>query len=743
MNKSKVLLIAVIAAFVVAFFAFDLDRYFTFEFFKSRQLEIESYTRAYPLRVAAAYFAIYILVTGLSLPGAAVMTLIGGALFGVLWGTVIVSCASSLGATLAFLASRFLLRDWVQGRFGDRLKAINSGVEKEGAFYLFALRLVPAFPFFLINLAMGLTPIRTWTFYWVSQAGMLAGTLVYVYAGTTLGEFRISVELLLAFALLGIFPLIAKKVLDAIKARRVYAKWPRPGRFDRNLVVIGAGSAGLVSAYIAAAVKAKVTLIERHKMGGDCLNTGCVPSKALIRSAKLLAHIKRSREFGVRQASADFDFADVMERVQKVIRTVEPHDSVERYSGLGVECLRGEAKITSPWSVEVKTPEGTRTLTTRAIVIAAGARPFVPPIPGIAEVGCLTSDTVWNLRKLPRRLIVLGGGPIGSELTQCFARFGSQVTQVEMLPRILPREDPEISEMVTERFRAEGVNVLVNHKATRFTTENGEKVMIAECEGRQVRVAFDELLCAVGRVANTKGYGLEELGIPVTRQRTVETDGYLATMYPNIYACGDVAGPYQFTHTAGHQAWFAAVNALFGTFKKFKADYSVIPWATFTDPEVARVGLNELEAKEKGIAYEVTTYGLDDLDRAIADGEAHGVVKVLTVPGKDRILGVTIAGEHAGDLIAEYIAAMKHGFGLNKILGTIHIYPTLAEANKFAAGAWKKARVTQEQMRFLAAFHSWRRGAEGPGGMFGTAGGLLGKGTRIVQREQTPHSSHA
>jgi len=748
MNKSKVLLIAVIAALVAAFFVFDLGRFLTLDFFRSQQLEIMSYYHARPLQAAAIFFAVYVAVTGLSLPGAAIMTLIAGAIFGLLWGTVIVSFAASIGATLAFLASRLLFREAIQKRFGENLKAINAGVEKDGSFYLFTLRLVPAFPFFMINLVMGLTPIRTWSFYWVSQVGMLAGTLVYVNAGTQIAKIEslrgiLSPELIISFTLLGVFPLIAKWIVNTIKARKVYAKWPRPGRFDRNLVVIGAGSAGLVSAYIAAAVRAKVTLIERHKMGGDCLNTGCVPSKALIRSAKLLAHIKRSREWGIRQASADFDFADVMERVQKVIRTVEPHDSVERYSGLGVECLRGEAKITSPWSVEVKTPEGARTLTTRAIVIAAGARPFVPPIPGIAEVGCLTSDTVWNLRKLPRRLIVLGGGPIGSELTQCFARFGSQVTQVEMLPRILPREDPEISEMVTERFRAEGVNVLVNHKATRFTTENGEKVMIAECEGRQVRVAFDELLCAVGRVANTKGYGLEELGIPVTRQRTVETDGYLATLYPNIYACGDVAGPYQFTHTAGHQAWFAAVNALFGTFKKFKADYSVIPWATFTDPEVARVGLNELEAKEKGIAYEVTTYGIDDLDRAIADGEAHGVVKVLTVPGKDRILGVTIAGEHAGDLIAEYIAAMKHGIGLNKILGTIHIYPTLAEANKFAAGAWKKARVTQEQMRFLAAFHSWRRGAEGPGAMFGTAGGLLGKGTRIVQREHTPHSSHA
>ncbi|HEY7742176.1 MAG TPA: FAD-dependent oxidoreductase [Burkholderiales bacterium] len=710
MNKGRLLVLLLIAALIAAFFAFGLERYVTFEFFKNRQLEIESYVRAYPLRSAAIYFAIYVAVTGLSLPGAAVMTLVGGTVFGLLWGTVIVSFASSIGATLAFLASRFLLRDWVQGRFGERLRPVNAGVEKEGAFYLFALRLVPAFPFFLINLAMGLTPIRTWTFYWVSQLGMLAGTIVYVYAGTTLGEFRISAELIIAFTLLGIFPLIAKKTLDVIKARKVYARWPRPARFDRNLVVIGAGSAGLVSAYIAAAVKAKVALVEKHRMGGDCLNTGCVPSKALIKSARLLAQIRRAREFGIRSASAEFDFADVMERVQRVVKAVEPHDSVERYRALGVECIEGEAKIRSPWAVEVKDASGTRTLTTRAIVIAAGARPFVPPIPGIEDVGYVTSDTVWEIRQLPKRLVVLGGGPIGCELTQCFARFGAQVTQVEMLPRILIREDPEISDLVLRQFRNESIDVRVGHKAKAFRVENGEKVLIAESGGKDVRIPFDQLLCAVGRIANTSGYGLEELGIPLTRARTVESNEYLQTIYPNIYACGDVAGPYQFTHTASHQAWYAAVNALFGRFRKFKADYSVIPWATFTDPEVARVGLNELEAKEKNIPYEVTTYGIDDLDRAIADGEAHGVVKVLTAPGKDRILGATIAGEHAGDLIVEFIAAMKHGIGLSRILGTIHIYPTLAEANKYAAGAWKRAHAPAGLLKWVERYHAWMRG---------------------------------
>ena len=712
MNPKKALLLALVAAAVAAFFLLDLDRYLSLDGFKSQQAAIEAWRAANPLAAAFAFFAAYVAVTALSLPGAAVMTLAAGAIFGLAWGTLIVSFASSLGALAAFLLARFLLRDWVQARFGERLKAVNAGVARDGPFYLFTLRLVPVFPFFLINLAMALTPIRAWAFYWVSQVGMIAGTLVYVNAGTQLARIDslagiLSPGLIVSFALLGVFPLVARKIVDAIKARRVYARWPRPARFDRNLVVIGAGSAGLVTAYIAAAVKAKVTLIEKHRMGGDCLNTGCVPSKALIRSAKFLSHTRRAREFGMQRAQVDFDFADVMERVQSVVRAVEPHDSVERYASLGVECLQGEAKIVSPWAVEVKTTAGTQTLTTRAIVIAAGARPFVPPIPGLEEVGYLTSDTLWNLRKLPRRMLVLGGGPIGCELTQCFARFGAQVTQVEMLPRIMIREDPEVSEMVARRFREEGIDVLVNHKAKQFLVENGEKILVAEHAGCDVRIPFDAVLVAVGRVANLKGYGLEELGIPAGR--TVETNEYLQTLYPNIYAAGDVAGPFQFTHTAAHQAWYAAVNALFGTFRKFKVDYSVIPWATFTEPEVARVGLNELEAKEKGIAHEVTVYGIDDLDRAIADSEAHGFVKLLTVPGKDRILGVTLVGEHAGDLIAEYVLAMKQGIGLNKILGTIHIYPTLAEANKFAAGNWKKAHAPQKLLAWVARYHAWKR----------------------------------
>jgi pyruvate/2-oxoglutarate dehydrogenase complex dihydrolipoamide dehydrogenase (E3) component/uncharacterized membrane protein YdjX (TVP38/TMEM64 family) len=716
MSRRQVAVLAALAVLVAAFFALGGHRYLTFENVKVQQAALQSAFEAHPWRTGLAYFAAYVAVTGLSLPGAAVMTLLGGAIFGLLWGTLIVSFASSIGATLAFLASRFLLRDWVQARYGKELRSVNEGFAREGGFYLFTLRLIPAVPFFAINLAMGVVPIRAWTFYWVSQLGMLAGTLVYVNAGTQLAQIDsprgiLSLELIGAFLLLGVFPLVARKAIDVVKARRVYAGWTRPRRFERNLVVIGAGSAGLVSALIAAAVKAKVTLVEKHKMGGDCLNTGCVPSKALIKSARVLTQIRHAERYGIRRAVAEVDFAEVMGRVQRVVRAIEPHDSVERFTGLGVEVLLGEAKLVSPWEVEVRLNDGgTRRLTTRAVVLAAGAEPLVPPIPGIERMGCLTSENLWELRELPRRLVVLGGGPIGCELAQAFARLGAKVTQVEMAPRLLPREDPEVSEMLRKRFEEEGVDVRLEHKAKAFSGEGAGKTLIAEHGGREVRIEFDALLCALGRVARTKGYGLEELGIPVSRARTVETNEHLQTRYPNIYACGDLAGPFQFTHTASHQAWYATVNALFSPFKKYRADYSVIPWATFTDPEVARVGLSESEAKAQGVPHEVTVFGMEELDRAIADEAAHGMVKVLTAPRSDRVLGATIVGENAGELIVEFITAMKQGIGLNKILGTIHIYPTLAEANKYAAGAWRKAHAPERVLRLLGRFHAWTRG---------------------------------
>jgi pyruvate/2-oxoglutarate dehydrogenase complex dihydrolipoamide dehydrogenase (E3) component/uncharacterized membrane protein YdjX (TVP38/TMEM64 family) len=713
MMKSRFLLLALVAAAIAAFFFFDLGRFLSFEALRAAQGELAAARDAQPLLVSAVFLVIYVLVTALSLPGAAVMTLAGGAIFGLGWGLVLVSFASSIGATLAFLIARFVAREPIQRRYGDKLRAINAGVEREGAFYLFTLRLVPVFPFFLINIVMALTPLRTWTFYWVSQLGMLAGTAVYVNAGTQLGQLEsaggiFSPALIGSFVLLGVFPLLAKKIVDAVRARRVYAAWKRPTSYDRNLIVIGGGSAGLVSAYIAAAVKAEVTLVEKHRMGGDCLNTGCVPSKALIRTARMLDEARRSAEYGIRGLSAEFDFAEAMERVQRVVAAIEPHDSVERYTALGVDVVQGTATLVDPWTVDIARHDGGRQrLTARSIIIATGAEPVVPAIPGLAEAGYLTSDTLWGLRERPERLVVLGGGPIGCELAQSFQRLGSQVTQVEMQSRLMSREDPEFSDRVAARFRADGVDLRLDTRALEVIKVDGEKRLRVSCNGQVQEIAFDAILVAVGRKARLQGFGLERLGIAA--DKTIEVDDYLRTNVPNIYACGDVAGPYQFTHTASHMAWYCAVNALFGKLKKFKVDYRVIPWATFTDPEIARVGINEQEAKARGIAYEVTTYGIDDLDRAIADGDAHGLVKVLTVPGKDRILGVTIAAPHAGDLIAEFVLAMKHGLGLNKILGTIHIYPTMAEANKYVAGQWKQAHKPERLLRWVQRFHRWQR----------------------------------
>ncbi len=711
MKYTKLLVAAAVVAALVAFFALDLGRYFSLEWFQSQQAAIDAFYRDNTALTVGIYSGVYIVMAALSLPGAAIMTLVGGAIFGLLWGTVIVSFASTIGATLAFLVARFLLRDWVQRRFGRHLKAVNEGVKRDGALYLFLVRLVPAFPFFVVNLVMALTPMKTLTFFIVSQVGMLAGTIVYVNAGTQIAQIDsldaiLSPQLIGAFVLLGIFPFIARGIARVIQRRKVLKGWTKPSSFDRNLVVIGAGSAGLVTAYIAAAVKAKVTLIEKNEMGGDCLNTGCVPSKALIRSAKLAADIRRHEALGFRSASAQVEMADVMERVHRVVATIEPHDSVERYEGLGVDVIKGEARITGPWSVEVNG----RTLTTRHIVVATGARPFVPAIPGLDEVGYHTSDTIWSLREDPGRLLVLGGGPIGCELSQAFQRLGAEVTQVEMLDRVLSMEDLEVSELIEEKLEEDGVRVLTRHKVTGFKVDGEEKVALAEYQGETIRISFDTLLVAVGRQARVEGFGLEEVGVEVKDGR-IDTNRYLQTRVPTIYAAGDCVGPYQFTHAASHQAWHAAVNSLFtNPFKRFKVDYSVLPHATYTDPEVARVGLSETEAMEEGKEYETTTYDLKDQDRAITEEAARGFVKVLTVPGKDRILGATVVGPHAGDLVTQFTLAMKHGIGLNKILGTIHPYPTLAEANKSVAGEWKKAHAPEGALRWIQRYHAWRIG---------------------------------
>lgn len=706
MNIKKLLALIVIAGLIATFIAFDGAQYISIERF-------QNWVSDNPFAAAATYFGLYLLIASLSLPGAAAITLLGGAVFGLLWGTILVSFASSIGATIAFLLSRTLFADTVNKKFGKYTATINKGVEKEGAFYLFSIRMIPVVPFFVVNLGFGLTKMKAWTFYWVSQLGMLIGTAVYVNAGAQLGavdELSVSgvftPSIIGAFVLLGLLPFIAKGVVNIWKRKQVYKGFTKPKNFDVNLVAIGAGSAGLVTSYIAAAVKAKVVLIEKHKMGGDCLNTGCVPSKALIRAAKTQHYIKKADQLGIENAKGDVNFEKVMGRVHNVIETIEPHDSVERYTKLGVECVQGDAKILSPWEVQV----GDRTITTKNIVIATGARPFVPPIPGIEEVDYLTSDSLWEITELPKRLLVLGTGPIGSELAQAFNRIGSNVTVVDRNNRPMAREDKDVSEYILETFQKEGVNVILNHLVVGF--KKGDNGFIAELEGKdgtKKEVAFDKVMVAVGRQARTEGFGLEKLGIDISKRGNIQVDEYLRTKFPNIFACGDVAGPYQFTHTAAHQAWYASVNALFGVLKKFKVDYRVIPWVTFTDPEVARVGLSEADAKAKNIEVDVTKFGIDDLDRAIADNEAKGFIKVLTAKGSDKILGCTIVGAHGGDLLAEYVLAMKYNIGLNKILGTIHSYPTMSEANKYVAGEWKRANVSEKTLGWLEKFHAWRR----------------------------------
>ena len=720
MTRSRLLVLGAVLLGLAGFVALDLGRFFSLAYLQASQANLSALYAEAPWAVRGAYFALYVAVASLSLPGAAILTLAGGGIFGLGWGLLLVSFASTLGATVSFLAARFVLRDSVQARFGARLAGINQGLARDGALYLFSLRLIPVVPFFVINLAMGLTPLRPWTFYWVSQLGMLAGTAVYVNAGTEFASISAlrdvaSPGLLGALALLGLFPLLAKAAMLALQRRRVYARWrgQRPRRFDRNLIVIGAGAGGLVSAYIAAAVKARVTLVEAKVMGGDCLNYGCVPSKALIKSARVAQQMRDAGRFGLQSVAPVIDFPAVMQRIQGVIAAIAPHDSVDRYTSLGVEVVQGHATLCNPWTVEIRHLDGsTQRLSARSIVIAAGARPLVPPLPGLAEAGYVTSDTLWarfaTLPAAPARLLVLGGGPIGCELAQSFARLGSQVTLVEQAPRLLLREDEEVAALVTAALRANGVQVLTGHTALRCETGAGGRTLLVTQQGQTSALPFDELLCAVGRVARLEGYGLEGLGIP--SGRTIDTNAYLQTLYPNIYAVGDVAGPYQLTHAAAHQAWYATVNALFGQFRRFKADYRTMPSVTFTEPEVARVGLNEQEARAQGIAYELTRYPLDDLDRAIAEGETEGFVKVLTVTGRDRILGVTIVGSHAGELLAEYVLAMQQGLGLNKILGTIHPYPTLAEANKYAAGAWKRAHAPERLLAWVRRYHDWRRG---------------------------------
>ncbi|WP_104202487.1 FAD-dependent oxidoreductase [Billgrantia saliphila] len=722
MSRHRLWIVALIVVLVVAFFLSGVDELLTLTNLQAEQARFQAWLVRDPVTVIGGFFAIYVLMAALSLPGATLLTVLGGALFGLGWGLLIISFASSLGATLAALIARTLLRGPLERRFAPQLERINAGIRREGAFYLFTLRLIPLFPFFVINLVMGLTRMRLWTFYWISQLGMLPGTAVYVNAGRELGELQslsgiLSPGLVGSFVLIGLFPWMARALVAVVRRRRLARRFHRPSRFDYDIVVIGAGSAGLVASYIAAAVKARVGLVERDRLGGDCLNTGCVPSKALIRAARVAEEVRGARRYGIHAGEPRIAFGEVMAHVRRAVGEVEPHDSRERYEELGVEVVPGEARLDDPWRIRVGGAEGERVLTTRHVIIASGARPRMPDLPGLERIEALTSDNLWQLDALPGRLVVLGGGPIGCEIGQSFARLGSRVSLVQKGPQLLPREDSDAAEALRERFEREGIDLWLETRAVRVepgADEDGADVLVVERrraggELETQRLAFDRLLVAVGRQANVEGLGLEALGVETREDGTLAVNEQLQSVLPNVWACGDVAGPFQLTHASAHQAWHATINALFGELKRFRVSYRALPSVTYTEPEVARVGLSECEARAQGIDFEVTRYALSDLDRAIAEGRTEGFVKVLTVPGRDRILGASIVGQGAGEMLAEFTLAMTRGIGLNKLLGTVHPYPTWSEATKATAGRWKNAHKPERLLGWMARYFRWRR----------------------------------
>ncbi|MEI7785895.1 MAG: FAD-dependent oxidoreductase [Betaproteobacteria bacterium] len=669
---------------------------------------------SHPWLARAAFATVYVGVTGMSLPGATVLTLAGGALFGFVEGAVLVLLAATLGATLAMVVARYLLRDLARHYAGRWHAALERGMARDGNFYLLALRLLPVFPFFAINLAMGLTQMRAGPFAAISLVGMVPATLVYVHAGGALSRLRSasdvwSADLLLALAALAALPLLLRWALPRWRARRALARWwaQRPQRFDRNLVVIGAGAGGLVTAYMASALRAKVSVIEAERPGGDCLYRGCVPSKTLIHAARQMHQARQAGQFGVQVGEPALDGPALMRRLQQVISQIEPHDSAERYTALGVEVLKARARILNPWTVELQDGQGTRQLSTRAIVVATGSTPVLPQWPGLEQVDAVTSDTLWDrlaaLQQIPRRILVVGGGAIGCELSQALARLGAQLTLVEQGPQLLAQEDTDVGEAALQALQAAGVEVLLQARVQRCGRDEQRHALVHSAAGER-RIEFDLLLLALGRRPRWQGLGLEALGL-----KEFVVDEYLETPIPGIFAAGDVTGQGQLTHAAGHQGWHAAVHAVQG-FYRMRADRALMPQTLFLDPQIARVGLNEKQAQAQGLAYDLTRLDLAELDRAIIEGSRSGFIKLLTAAGSDRLLGVCIVGEQAGELLAEFTLAMNNGLGLKRVLASVHPYPTFSQANQLAAGAHRRTHQPRWALPWLKRYHAWRRG---------------------------------
>jgi len=486
---------------------------------------------------------------------------------------------------------------------------------------------------------------------------------------------------------------------------------PEPtGRY--NIVVIGAGTAGLITAVVAASLGAKVALIEQHLMGGDCLNVGCVPSKGVIRAARAWADLRRATDFGLHvPPGVTYDFGAVMARMRKLRARISANDSAQRYAKLGVDVYLGSGRFTGPTTVQVEGPSGHRTLTFVKAAVCTGARASAPPIPGLQETGYLTNETVFSLTELPRRLGVIGAGPIGCELAQSFARFGSQVSLIEAMHGIMPNEDRDAAEIVEQQMIRDGVTLLCCGKDLRVQKSDGGKRLIVDSHGRHYDVTVDDILVGTGRTPNVDGIGLEAAGVEYDKHG-ITVNARLQTTNPSIYAAGDVCSRYKFTHAADAMAQIVIQNALFP--HPFGLGYAsvdslVMPWCTFTEPEVAHVGMYEKEAQEKGLDVETYTYKLDEVDRAILDGEDEGFARVHIQKGTEKILGATIVAAHAGEMISEFSVAMKTGAGAKAIAGTIHPYPTQAEVNKKVINLWRKAHFTQRTKDFLIKLFAWMR----------------------------------
>ncbi len=696
----------------------------------------------------AAVAAAYAVLTVAMIPGSA-LTIGSGLIFGFWKGFAVVTVGANLGALGAFLLARTLFRERAEAlaRGQKTFRAVDSAIAREGFRIVLLLRLSPVFPFTVLNVLLGVTGISAASYVLANLIGMLPGTLMFVYLGT-LGEAAAGTQSLgqTVLRIVGLAATVVVTVVITRIARRALkaasldgganpgvapeaapvgagAKTIPGDAYDQallasvkptahvnpipqdryNLVVIGAGTAGLVTAAGGAGLGAKVALIEKHMFGGDCLNVGCVPSKGIIRAGRAAAAVREAGAFGIRLAGEPrIDFAATMERMRRLRAGIAPHDSVKRFSELGIDVYLGEGRFTGPDEIEV----GGNKLRFQAAVIATGARATFPRIPGIEEVEPLTNENVFTLTELPRSLILLGAGAIGCEMAQTFRRLGSEVTIVIRGNRIMTREDPDAALIVQRKFEQEGIRVLTGSAIKRAEKRGGKKVIVIERDGSEESVEADQILIGMGRAPNVEGLGLSAAGIAYGTEG-VTVDANMRTTNPRVFAAGDICSRLKFTHAADAQARIVLRNALF--FGRARATDLVIPWCTYTDPEIAHVGCYEKEARDRGLAVTTFTVPLEDVDRAILDGETEGFGRIHLKSGTDRILGATVVASHAGDMIGELTMAIQNGLGAGKLASVIHPYPTQGEVVRKLGDAYMRTKLTPGVKRIMARILRWRR----------------------------------